>query len=68
MEPRTGPNHERRLDLDRCDDEWPVAADVDGVALAGAKHRLGQRLEGVFLSRGQQHEGAFSAFAVGSPA
>ncbi len=41
----TGADRQRVRDLDRTADKRPVAADFDGVARAGAKNSLGQRVE-----------------------
>src|SRR6185295_8984532 len=42
--------------IDRPADKRPVAADFDGVAVAGAQHRFGQGLELALLSGRQDHE------------
>ena len=48
-------------DTDRFGDERPVAADLDGVAVAGALHRLGQGVELVFLARAPSSTNALAS-------
>src|SRR5438128_10554709 len=62
-ESQGGPDRERALsEREGVNDERPVPADFDGVAVTGALHCFGQGVELALLSCSQEHEGALLRF------